>query len=210
MINANVQHWAVEALKPMCYAYAIADCCGAHHGLLLDPVGICFYISKELVSDSPEAVTSVGFKVWNESVQTEQGTWINMRGVSSIPGEEDTREKMSPGAWYNKYTDRLSLVDDNIASMYLNGVAIYLGNTLIPSPIYGRPSEPVSVEDRLETIFATWKGKYIITIQKDQDMYIHQKFLDEIKEKEFYRSPKFQNRGYNLNTDYLQCVIYKF
>lgn len=211
MINDTVKFWATRAIIPVSYGYAIADCCGASYGLFPDPVGICFFQSPTKITDPPEARNSPGFNVWNEAIQTENGMkyWINMRGVSSIPGEEGYRTggQMQP---IYKYTDRQSLSDPNVVSLHLNGVAQYLGKNTIPSSVYGNAPIHVSTEDRLETIFETWKGKYVITIQKDLDLPVHQSFLNEIKDKEVYRSPKFNNRHYNLSKDYLQCGIYKF
>jgi hypothetical protein len=212
MINETVEYWAKIALQPIDSLTSIANCCCAHLGLLHDPTGISFHLSKDEQIPLHPLQNITGFDLWRVCIKTDTGTCINIRGVSSIPGEEADRtgaeDRCLP--YIAGYSYLTSIDDPNITSLYLDQFARILGNNSVRSRIYGKPHIQVTTEDRLETIFKVWEGKYVITIQVDEQLTAHMSFINEIKDREIYRSPKFQNRRYNKPTDYLQCVIYKF
>jgi hypothetical protein len=97
-----------------------------------------------------------------------------------------------------------------VLSIVLNHLFHQVLINCIPANKFGGSFIRVKEEEWADSFKEALKGGYVISIEVDSQISPQAKLLGILKPFEIYRSPKFQNRRYNAETDYLCCVLYKF
>ena len=213
MINDAAVSWIKRRTKQFNSENEIAACCGAHVGIYHSPVGLNIILSKPPTIDGIDFNNPPsGFKLWQDSLFFEElGMYLKLLGVSSIPGMESQRTLTTGTERYVKgFEKEQNASRPEVVSIVLNNMYYPVLSNRINADKFDDPFIRVRDEEWTDSFKEALKGKYVISIEVDSHLSAQAKLLGILKPFEIYRSPKFQNRRYNAETDYLCCVLYKF